>query len=63
MDNDDTTQRPRTIRSEEHGHHWVAWIAGADDKPEQSVVLVGQSREEAEEKAKRWRDGQTRSSA
>ena len=31
----------------------------AAGKPEQSVVLVGLTKEEAEERAKRWREEQT----
>jgi hypothetical protein len=53
----------RAIRSERHGPHWVAWLPDANGKPEHSVVLVGLTREEAEEKAKRWREEQTRKSA
>lgn len=49
-----------TIRSEPRGPHWVAWVPDANGRPEQSVVLVGVTKEEAEEKAKRWRDEQTR---
>lgn len=47
-----------TIRSEPRGPHWVAWVADANGKPEQSVVLVALTREEAEERAKRWKDEQ-----
>ena len=43
------------IRSEAHGPHWVAWLVRAgDEKPQRSVVLVGQTREEAEDRARRW---------
>lgn len=42
------------IRSEASGPHWVAWVAGADGKPENSIVLVGETREEAEERARTW---------
>jgi hypothetical protein len=42
------------IKSEAHGPHWVAWIAGADGKPQDSVLLVGQTREEAESRARSW---------
>ena len=43
------------IRSEAHGPHWVAWLARtADGTPEQSVVLVGQTQEEAEARARQW---------
>ncbi|HWP99798.1 MAG TPA: hypothetical protein VNK92_04960 [Vicinamibacterales bacterium] len=50
------------VRSEAHGPHWVAWVPGKDGKPQDSVILVGQTREEAEERAKRWaeRIAQTR---
>jgi hypothetical protein len=42
------------IMSEPRGPHWVAWIADAAGKPEGSVVLVGESQEEAEERARKW---------
>jgi hypothetical protein len=49
-----------SIRSEPRGPHWIAWVADENGEPEQSVVLVGRTREEAEERAKRWRDEQLR---
>jgi hypothetical protein len=43
------------IRSEAHGPHWVAWLTRtADGGPEQSVLLVGQTRAEAEARARLW---------
>jgi hypothetical protein len=43
------------IRSEAHGPHWVAWLASpSDGAVERSVVLVGQTRAEAESNARRW---------
>ena len=43
------------IRSEAHGPHWIAWVTrSGDGKPEGSVILVGQTREEAEARAKSW---------
>jgi hypothetical protein len=48
------TKGPGSVRSEAHGPHWVAWIPDADGKPVNSVVLVGETREEAEERAKKW---------
>ena len=60
---DEHTPGARAIRSEARGPHWVAWVADAAGKPERSIVLVGGSREEAEERARQWRDGITRSSA
>jgi len=44
----------RKIRSEARGPHWVAWIADANGKPEGSVVLVAATREDAEERARKW---------
>jgi hypothetical protein len=43
-----------TIRSEPRGPHWVAWIADANGKPVDAVVLVGETQEEAERRAKLW---------
>ena len=47
-------QTRRPVRSEARGPHWVAWIPDANGKPERSVVLVGETREEAEERARLW---------
>ena len=44
----------REIYSEARGPHWVAWVRGIDGKPLNSVVLVGSSRKEAEERARVW---------
>jgi hypothetical protein len=42
-----------TIRSEQRGFHWVAWLAsGQDGKPADSVLMVGKTREEAEARLK-----------
>jgi len=48
----------REIRSEQRGPHWVAWIPDSSGKPSGSVVLVGETREEAEERARRWAESQ-----
>jgi len=43
------------IRSEARGPHWVAWLTRGDDpKPVLSVLLVGRTREEAEQRAREW---------
>ena len=43
------------IHSEERGHHWVAWLTrDGDSRPVLSVLLVGQTREEAEARAREW---------
>jgi hypothetical protein len=56
--NDTSDHRPGSappqIRSEAHGPHWVAWVADSNGKPENSIILVGETREEAEQRAKEW---------
>ena len=43
------------IHSEAHGPHWIAWLTRAGNgKPEQSIVLIGETREEAESRARQW---------
>jgi len=45
------------IRTESRGAHWIAWLTrGTDDKPLDSVILVGQTRDEAESQARTWAD-------
>jgi predicted RNase H-like HicB family nuclease len=48
------------IQSEARGPHWVAWVADANGKPEGSVILVGETREEAEARARAWAEARTR---
>jgi hypothetical protein len=45
------------IKSEARGPHWIAWVAGTDGKPIGSVVLVGETQEEAESRARDWARG------
>jgi len=43
------------IHTEAHGPHWIAWVSrDGTSKPDGSVVLVAATREEAEERARRW---------
>lgn len=43
------------IRSEQHGGHWIAWVVRpGETKPVESIIQVGQTREEAEANARRW---------
>lgn len=43
------------IHSEPHGPHWVAWISRPGEPgPLNSILLVGATRAEAEEKAVEW---------
>jgi len=55
-----TTSAQGRIRSEARGPHWVAWIADANGRPDQSVVLVGETQEEAEQRAKAWLEARAR---
>jgi hypothetical protein len=50
---------PYEIRSESRGAHWVAWILRSGNaKPDGSVVVIGETREEAEANARRWAESQ-----
>ena len=42
------------IRSEARGPHWVAWVADANGKPLNAIVLVGETQKEAEQRARAW---------
>lgn len=42
------------IHSEQRGPHWIAWVSDVKGKPQGSVVLVGQTRDEAEARARLW---------
>lgn len=45
------------IRSEARGPHWVAWaVKPGEEKPLGSVVLVGETKGEAEDRARKWVD-------
>ena len=46
-----------SIRTESHGAHWISWVTRGDsDQPLDSVILVGQTRDEAEMQARTWAD-------
>jgi hypothetical protein len=43
------------VRSEARGPHWIAWLTrGGDTKPVHAVVVVGETQEEAESRAREW---------
>jgi len=43
------------IHSQARGPHWIAWVSrDGSGKPDQSVVLVAATREEAEVRARAW---------
>jgi len=47
------------IHAEPHGPHWVAWVnRDGSGKPDGSVVLVAETREKAEARAKAWAERQ-----
>ncbi len=44
-----------TIRSEARGPHWIAWLTrDPETRPVRDVVLVGETQEEAETRARTW---------
>ena len=44
---------PLDVRSELRGHHWVAWVSKpGESKPVDAVLVVGQTQEEAERRAR-----------
>ena len=43
------------VHSELRGSHWIAWVTrDGSAKPDRSVVVVGATREEAEDRARQW---------
>ena len=43
------------IKTESRSAHWIAWVTrGTSDKALGSVILVGQTRDEAESHARIW---------
>jgi len=47
------------IHSEARGPHWIAWVTrNGSDKPDRSIVLVAETREKAEARAKDWAERQ-----
>jgi len=46
------------VFSEARGPHWIAWISrDGGGKPQQSVILVARTQEEAEARARAWAEG------
>jgi hypothetical protein len=50
-----TEQAHADVRSAARGRHWVAWVPDENGKPKNAVVLVAETREEAERRARDWR--------
>ena len=43
------------IHSEQRGPHWIAWVSrDGSGKPDRSIVLVAETRELAESRAREW---------
>jgi hypothetical protein len=50
-----TTSGSYQVHSEARGPHWIAWISrDGSGKPERSVILVAETREQAEERARAY---------
>ena len=46
---------PYEIHSAARGPHWIAWLTrDGGQLPDRSVVIVGETKEEAEARAKAW---------
>ncbi len=49
------TTGPYEIRSEARGPHWIAWLTkGGSDRPDRAIVVVGETQEEAETRARQF---------
>jgi hypothetical protein len=43
------------IRSAARGPHWIAWLTRrGTDEPDRSIVIVGETQQEAEANAHKW---------
>ena len=50
-----TTSATAEIHSEARGPHWIAWVSrDGSGKPAGSVILVAETRELAEARARQW---------
>jgi len=50
---------PYAIHSEARGPHWIAWITrGGSEKPDRSIVVIGETQEEAEARARLFAEQQ-----
>jgi len=48
------------IQSQARGPHWIAWVSrDGSGKPDRSVIVVGETKEEAETNARLWADSQS----
>jgi len=47
------------IQSQARGPHWIAWVVrDGSTSPDRSVVVIGETKEEAESNARKWADSQ-----
>ncbi len=47
------------IQSQARGPHWIAWVVrDGSGSPDRSVVVVGETKEEAESNARKWAERQ-----
>ncbi len=55
MTHPETSAERFVVCSEARGPHWIAWLAReSGGKPINAVVVIGQTREEAETSARRY---------
>ena len=50
-----TTTGPFDIHSAARGPHWIAWVSRpGSEGPERSIVLIGETQDEAVARARAW---------
>lgn len=50
-----TTKETFEVHSAARGPHWISWISRpGSDQPHRSIVLIGETQEEAEARARDW---------
>jgi hypothetical protein len=51
----ETSAHASDVQSEARGSHWIAWLSRrGSGQPERAIVFVGETREIAEENARRF---------
>jgi len=47
------------VHSEARGPHWIAWVSrDGSGKPDRSVILIGATQQQAEDRARQWAESQ-----
>lgn len=54
------TESEPQIRTQPRGSYWLAWLEGEGKGPQDAVVVVGQTEDEARRRAEEYRDRRAR---